>query len=238
MDVFVVVVVVVFVVFCCCFLCDWCECVYECAWYHNTFLVYLSFGNKVVLYCVLLYCMKKKKKKLTASWWSQSAQLKLSTQSLYICWQHGRYCSHAREVSFCTLWRKNFIRSTTRSDWWPAACSGSFSDGIRTETADIIMTAWREGTGKCYNTCLRRCFLFCSQQDANLFRPSPTELLIFLTMLLFQEKISYCFLNKAGNAVALISLNKGTSTGARPTKWTFITVIDWLSEWVSEWVSE
>ena len=24
---------------------------YECAWYHNTFLVHLSLGNKVVLYC-------------------------------------------------------------------------------------------------------------------------------------------------------------------------------------------
>ena len=31
--------------------------VYECAWYHNTFLVHLSLGNKVVLYCIVLYCI-------------------------------------------------------------------------------------------------------------------------------------------------------------------------------------
>ena len=31
------------------FLCDWCECVYECALCHNTILVHLSLGNKVVL---------------------------------------------------------------------------------------------------------------------------------------------------------------------------------------------
>ena len=36
------------------FLCDWCECVYECAWYHNTFLVHLSLGDKVVLYCIVM----------------------------------------------------------------------------------------------------------------------------------------------------------------------------------------
>ena len=34
-------------------LCDWCECVYECAWYHNTFRVNLSLGNKVALYCIV-----------------------------------------------------------------------------------------------------------------------------------------------------------------------------------------
>ena len=39
-------------------VCDWCECVYERAWYHNTLLVHLSLGNEVVL-----YCKKKKKKK-------------------------------------------------------------------------------------------------------------------------------------------------------------------------------
>ena len=30
-------------------VCDWCECVYECACYHNTFHVHLSPGNIVVL---------------------------------------------------------------------------------------------------------------------------------------------------------------------------------------------
>ena len=29
----------------------------ECAWYHNTFLVHLSLGNKVVLYCINLECL-------------------------------------------------------------------------------------------------------------------------------------------------------------------------------------
>ena len=28
-------------------------CVYECAWYHNTFLVRLSLGSKAVLYCIV-----------------------------------------------------------------------------------------------------------------------------------------------------------------------------------------
>ena len=32
-------------------------CVYECAWYYNTFLVQLPLGNKVVLYCIVLYCI-------------------------------------------------------------------------------------------------------------------------------------------------------------------------------------
>ena len=31
-------------------MCDWCECVLECAWYHNTFLVHLSLASKAVLY--------------------------------------------------------------------------------------------------------------------------------------------------------------------------------------------
>ena len=38
----------------CVCVCDWCECVYECAWYHKTFLVHLSLGNQVVSYCIVL----------------------------------------------------------------------------------------------------------------------------------------------------------------------------------------
>ena len=34
-------------------VCDWCECVYKCVWYHNTFLVHLSLGNEVVLYWIV-----------------------------------------------------------------------------------------------------------------------------------------------------------------------------------------
>ena len=47
-DIYVTFVLLVVVV-----LCDWCECMYECAWYHNTFSVHLSLGNKGVLYCIL-----------------------------------------------------------------------------------------------------------------------------------------------------------------------------------------
>ena len=52
--------------YCCNIFCnDWCECVGECARHHDIFLVHLSLGNKVVLYCivmntVVLYCISVK----------------------------------------------------------------------------------------------------------------------------------------------------------------------------------
>ena len=77
--------------------------------------------------------------------------------------------------------------------------------GIPRKTANIIMSAWRTGTSKSYNTYIRQWIVFCTERKQDPFQPTVVSLLRFLTQL-FEQGKSYSSLNIARSAVATLSL--------------------------------
>ena len=87
--------------------------------------------------------------------------------------------------------------------------------GIRTDSADIIMSGWREGTKKCYHSYIKKWIKHCDERSEDPFRPTADELIVFLTSLYNQGK-GYSCINLARSAVATLSLGSKISVGMHP----------------------
>ena len=74
--------------------------------------------------------------------------------------------------------------------------------GIRKDSADIIMSRWREGTKKCYHSFIKKWIKHCDEKSKDSFRPTADELIVFLTSLYNQGKGYSCInLARSGNFV-------------------------------------
>ena len=87
--------------------------------------------------------------------------------------------------------------------------------GIRKDSADIIMSRWREGTKKCYHSYIKKWIKHCDEKTKDPFRPTADELIVFLTSLYNQGK-GYSCINLARCAVATLSLGSKISVGMHP----------------------
>ena len=59
---------------------------------------------------------------------------------------------------------------------------------IRKDTADVIMSGWREGTKKCYHSYIKKWIKHGDERSKDPFRPIADELIMFLTSLYNQGK--------------------------------------------------
>ena len=87
--------------------------------------------------------------------------------------------------------------------------------GIRKDSADIIMSGWREGAKKCYHSYIKKWIKHCDGRSKGPFRPTADELIVFLTSLYNQGK-GYSCINLARSAVATLSLGSKISVGMHP----------------------
>ena len=81
--------------------------------------------------------------------------------------------------------------------------------GISGKIADIILSAWRSGTSKAYNTCVERWVFYCRQGGQDPLQPTVIADLQFLT-LLYEEPKVYSSLNIVRCAVSKLSVGKDT----------------------------
>ena len=81
--------------------------------------------------------------------------------------------------------------------------------GIPSETADIVLSAWRSGTSKECNSCVKRWVLYCQQRGQVPLQPTVIAVLQFLT-LLFEEGKGYSSLKIARCAISTLSLGEDT----------------------------
>ena len=77
--------------------------------------------------------------------------------------------------------------------------------GIRKDSADIIMSRWRERTKKCYHSFIKKWIKHYDEKSKDSFRPTADELTVFLTSLYNQGK-GYSCVNLARSAVTTLSL--------------------------------
>ena len=87
--------------------------------------------------------------------------------------------------------------------------------GIRKDSADIIMSRWREGTKKCYQSFIKKWIKHCDEKSKDSFRPTADELIVYLISLYNQGK-GYSCINLARSAVATLSLGSKISVGMHP----------------------
>ena len=57
------------------------------------------------------------------------------------------------------------------------------NQGVRRDSAEIIMSAWREGTKRCYHTYIKKWIKHCGEQSTDPSQPTVDELIVFLTKL-------------------------------------------------------
>ena len=87
--------------------------------------------------------------------------------------------------------------------------------GIHKDSADIIMSRWREGTKKCYDSFIKKWIKHCDEKSIDSFRPTADDLIVFLTSIYNQGK-GYSCINLARSAVATLSLGSKISVGMHP----------------------
>ena len=87
--------------------------------------------------------------------------------------------------------------------------------GIRKDSADIIMSGWREGTKICYPSYIKKRIKHCDERSKDPFRPIADELIVSLTSLYNQGK-GYSCINLARSAVATLLLGSKISVGMHP----------------------
>ena len=71
------------------------------------------------------------------------------------------------------------------------ACSLSgkpWRTGIHKDSADIIMSGWREGKKKCYHSYIKKWIMYGDERSKDPFHPIADELIMFLTSLYNQGK--------------------------------------------------
>lgn len=66
--------------------------------------------------------------------------------------------------------------------------------GFSKQTVDIIMSSWKLGIKKQYQTFTKRWFQYCSEEQVNSVRPTLDNILEFLTSL-FDKGLGYRSLN-------------------------------------------
>ncbi|KXJ09019.1 Transposon Tf2-6 polyprotein [Exaiptasia diaphana] len=81
--------------------------------------------------------------------------------------------------------------------------SGTTSTMAETQTDDIIMASWRNGTQKQYKTYIQKWINFCSERQTDCYSPQINEALEFLAML-YATGLSYSTLNTARSALSSI----------------------------------
>ena len=81
--------------------------------------------------------------------------------------------------------------------------------GIPGKTTDIILSAWRPGTSKEYNSYVKRWVLYCRQKGQNPLQPTVIAVLQFNT-LLYEEGKGYSSLKIARCAISTLSLGEDT----------------------------
>ena len=87
---------------------------------------------------------------------------------------------------------------------------------VSSKTADIIMQSWSKGSIKQYSTSLKAWIVLCGKWNINLYDPSVTRVLDYLTSL-FERVLSYDAINMAKSAIsAITSLRNGISLGCQP----------------------
>ena len=57
------------------------------------------------------------------------------------------------------------------------------NQGVRRDSAEIIMSAWREGTKQCYHIYIKKWIKHCGEQSTDPSCPTVDELIVFLTKL-------------------------------------------------------
>lgn len=88
--------------------------------------------------------------------------------------------------------------------------------GLSTKTVEIIMSSWKTGTKKQYQTFTKRWFQYCSKKSINSFFPSIDNILEFLTSL-FEMELGYSSLNTARGALSALGLKcEGHLVGSHP----------------------
>ena len=87
--------------------------------------------------------------------------------------------------------------------------------GIPRDAAKMILSAWRDGTKRSYDSYIKRWVQHCLKRAKNPFGPYANDLIIFLTRL-YKEGKGYSVLNMARSAVATLSLNGDCSVGNHP----------------------
>ena len=73
--------------------------------------------------------------------------------------------------------------------------------GLSRQSADIIMSAWRQNTRKQYKPYLRKWQDYCGQRKTDPLHPPVSEVINFLTML-YNTGIGYSAINTAKSAIA------------------------------------
>ena len=88
--------------------------------------------------------------------------------------------------------------------------------GISGKAAEIILRSWSEGTHKQYEPYIKKWTVFCDQREINLFDPSVTSVLDFLTEL-HEKGMAYTTLNMARSAISAFTIPKDISSiGSHP----------------------
>ena len=118
------------------------------------------------------------------------------------------------------------------------------------EAIDIMISSLTESSIKQYNSCLKKWWQYCKNNNVNPYKGTITEILKFLTEEFQGNKASYGTLNSCRSAIALL---QGPEVGedarvkrffrgieklrpSRPkydTTWDLKTVLDYVSHWVT-----
>ncbi|CAG2245706.1 unnamed protein product [Mytilus edulis] len=88
--------------------------------------------------------------------------------------------------------------------------------GLSKQTVNIIMSSWKLGTKKQYQTFTKRWFHYCSEKQINSFQPTVENYLGFLTSL-FEAGLGYSSLNTARGSLSALGLKcEGHLVGSHP----------------------
>ena len=81
----------------------------------------------------------------------------------------------------------------------------------------ILLSSWRPGAQKQYNSYLDRWKTYCSQNSIQVFNPTIEQCIEFLTSL-FDSGLGFTAINTARSALSsIITLSNGLSIGENPT---------------------